>query len=390
MCVDDPDLCPGTEICAPVAPQVFELLETICIAIFTVDYVVRIGLVGLMPARLGRVMPPDWDDLNPDSAVEDPVFSYYYQTYRYASQYMNIIDLVAILPYYIGLGSGGGSGSVSIVRILRLARVLRVFKIGGFSSGMALIGRAITKSLPAIGILFFFTTLGVILFGSVIFFLESGAYVVSKDFPSGEYVRWNFNHSEKEKSPFVSILVSCYWAVVTSTTVGYGEMHPTSPMGRFVSVVLMYVGILVLALPISVIGAAFTKEYEKLHMADEEERSVVEDSPPLPPGEDVRGFGLEGGATQLLSLSYQEDKASIRDFSPIGGGTVNKRSKAEIRRELAFVSAKLRDLASTVTALAAELGDAASDATELVGGDSQDDDAISAHGLNPFDIDSNS
>ncbi|CAE7798767.1 KCNA2, partial [Symbiodinium microadriaticum] len=229
-----------------------------------------------------------------------PTYSWHYQTYKYITQSMNIIDLVAILPFYIGLGSGGGAGSVSIVRILRLARVLRVFKIGGFSSGMTLIGRAIHNSLPAIGILFFFATLGVILFGSIIYFVESGTYVVNEDFPEGEYVRWNFNHSEKEKSPFVSILVACYWAVVTSTTVGYGELHPTSPLGRFLSMVLMYVGILVLALPISVIGAAFTREYEKQHAADE--ISVA--------GGNTKGRGGEVDAERrhLLSLSFREEE----------------------------------------------------------------------------------
>eukprot|EP00602_Paraphysomonas_sp_CaronLab_P007971 CAMPEP_0185034172 /NCGR_PEP_ID=MMETSP1103-20130426/23800_1 /TAXON_ID=36769 /ORGANISM="Paraphysomonas bandaiensis, Strain Caron Lab Isolate" /LENGTH=415 /DNA_ID=CAMNT_0027570717 /DNA_START=420 /DNA_END=1667 /DNA_ORIENTATION=- len=265
VCDNDPELCPNTIMCEPVEEPIFELFETICISIFTVDYVIRILTVPLMPSRLANILPADWDTLdNPLGTKPDPTYSWYTQLLKYASTIMNIIDLVAILPYYIGFATDSG-GSVSIVRILRLARVLRIFKIGSFTSGMNLIAGAVRNSIPAMSILLFCTILGIILFGSIIYFLEAGTYVVNKDFPDGAYVRWNFDHTAKENSPFTSILVSCYWAVVTSTTVGYGDIHPTSPMGRFLAVILMYAGILLLALPISVVGAAFTREYEKYH-----------------------------------------------------------------------------------------------------------------------------
>ena len=133
------------------------------------------------------------------------------------------------------------------------------------------------NSLSAMGILLFFTVLGVILFGSIIYFCESGKFVVNEEFPDGAYIRWNLLGTDREESPFTSILVSCYWAMVTFTTVGYGDLVPTSPGGRFVALVLMYSGILVLALPISVIGANFQREYERLESDEDDESSDLSD-----------------------------------------------------------------------------------------------------------------
>jgi hypothetical protein len=183
---------------------------------------------------------------------------------------MNVIDLVAILPFFISFLTDNG-GSVSIVRVLRLARMLRIFKIGNLKQFVLLMNNTVKKSVQALGVLLFFAFLGVILFASIIFFFESGTYEVSEMFPNGAYVRWNMFHSSKEESPFSSILVSCYWAVVTSTTTGFGDLYPTSPMGRFIAVILMYLGILIIALPVGVVGSAFTKEYENMISAEKDD-----------------------------------------------------------------------------------------------------------------------
>lgn len=180
---------------------------------------------------------------------------------------MNIVDLVAILPFYISFVSSSG-GSVSIVRILRLARILRVFKVGSLKRYLKLIEKTMVKSLPALGLLLFFAALGVVLFASILYFLEHGSFVVNEDFPEGAFVRWNSLHNAKEESPFRSILTACYWAVVTSTTVGYGDLYPTTDAGRALAIVLMYLGILIIALPVGVVGSSFSKEYEKMLAMD--------------------------------------------------------------------------------------------------------------------------
>lgn len=312
-CENDPTLCPDSVICPPEDNAVYELIETVCIVFFTIDYFTRLFLVPLMPARcaalrleqlcdacrvynmclyfrtvlqetsvfihifhfvlfatcfsnvrLAGILPSYFDMLNSNGIVPVPEYSVPVTIWRYMTMPMNLIDLVAILPFYVAYFSTSGS-SVSIIRILRLVRVLRVFKMGGLGNGVTLMSNAIMNSISAMGILLFFTVLGVILFGSIIFFLEAGVFEVTEVYPEGAFLRWNVMHTAKEESPFSSILVSCYWAMVTFTTVGYGDFVPTSPFGRFVALILMYTGILVLALPISVIGANFQREYERLN-----------------------------------------------------------------------------------------------------------------------------
>lgn len=150
---------------------------------------------------------------------------------------------------------------VGIVRVLRLARMLRIFKASKYNEGSTLLSSTIWRSIPALSLLFFFTALGVVLFGSLIFFMEGGDFKVTEDFPSGAYLR-NGLLDDLEETPYTSIPVACYWVIVTATTVGFGDLYPTSAGGRLVAVVCMYIGLLVLALPITVVGSNFSRVYE--------------------------------------------------------------------------------------------------------------------------------
>lgn len=138
-------------ICPPEELPIFELIETACIAFFTVDYVIRVTLVPFMPARLAGVLPGFFDKLNSNAVMPTPVYSKRTTLWRYLSAPMNIIDLVAILPFYVSFFSASGS-SVSIIRILRLVRVLRVFKIGGMGNGISV---SVTLRVKSIMMTFF-------------------------------------------------------------------------------------------------------------------------------------------------------------------------------------------------------------------------------------------
>lgn len=328
-CDDDPTLCPGKKMCQPVEFSSFFTIEVVCIVIFTIDYVVRVSIVPWMPTRLAKIMPLHWDrKLNRDHAMADPVYPWYKSLWLYGKMPLNLVDLFAIIPFYIGLMvPAAGGNSASVIRIVRLVRILRIFKVASLKSVVRMIGNSISKSLMALVILLFFTIIGVILFGSLIYAIESGEYVVDEDFPDGAYVRWNIMHTEKEESPFSSILISCYWAVVTSTTVGYGDLYPTTSIGRFVAIILMYCGLIVLALPISVLGSAFTDEYNKLHQVP---LPKATDKVIATKGEVVKKLGeiakqVEALTQQLqqvaLSVQAMDGEASVGDD---GGATMNE------------------------------------------------------------------
>lgn len=200
------------------------------------------------------------------------------QQYMYVTQISNIIDFVAIMPFFLSLAGISGS-SVTIVRVLRLARILRILKMGKNSEGVKILILTMINSLPALLILGFFSGIGLVLFGAIVFFFEAGEFVINDEYPMGQYMRINkFHDTPLEASQFESIPLAMYWAVVTSTTVGYGDIIPTTFFGRFFAVICMYCGIIVLALPISVIGNNFDRLYDAARGSASEliAKSVVE------------------------------------------------------------------------------------------------------------------
>ncbi|XP_067095762.1 potassium voltage-gated channel subfamily A member 10-like [Osmerus mordax] len=173
---------------------------------------------------------------------------------------MNVIDLVSIIPYFVTVvtevvstpqENSSQNMSLAILRIIRLVRVFRIFKLSRHSKGLQILGQTLKASMRELGLLIFFLFIGVILFSSAIYFAEV-------DEPSTQ---------------FVSIPDGFWWAVVTMTTVGYGDMCPITMGGKMVGTLCAIAGVLTIALPVPVIVSNFNYFYHR--------ETEGEDKPPL-------------------------------------------------------------------------------------------------------------
>ncbi|XP_068170803.1 potassium voltage-gated channel subfamily A member 10 [Antennarius striatus] len=175
---------------------------------------------------------------------------------------MNIIDIVSIIPYFVTLGTelattpddanSGQNMSLAILRIIRLVRVFRIFKLSRHSKGLQILGQTLKASMRELGLLIFFLFIGVILFSSAIYFAEV----------------------DEPQTQFVSIPDGFWWAVVTMTTVGYGDMCPITMGGKMVGTLCAIAGVLTIALPVPVIVSNFNYFYHR--ETEQEEKQIMD------------------------------------------------------------------------------------------------------------------
>jgi hypothetical protein len=276
--------------CEPVRKTSYEWIERITIAIFTVEYLLRFFTVHAVRKEvpIGPQVPL-W--IVPLDKVAQPrkkgclaaIGTGAGRTVSFFFGVANLIDFVAIAPFYITLITGSEGGGTAVIRVLRLTRVFRVFKVGKSAEGVKMLGRVMMQAKDALFLLLFFTMLGTVVFGSVIYFAEGGEWTVDhttvrKGVPivwadqKGAYVRTLHDGVSKDISPFQSIPASFWWVMVTMTTVGYGDMYPTTNVGKFVGAICMISGVLVLAMPISIVGTYFSREYDKFAARKDRER----------------------------------------------------------------------------------------------------------------------
>lgn len=182
-------------------------------------------------------------------------------TKEFLTEPLNIIDVVAILPFYIELVMVMllNMGSLGIdLRFLRALRLVRMVKMGRHSTQLQFMGEGIARSQKSFVLLVFMLSLGLVLFSALIWICERGSW----DFEKQCYARINEVHFSG-CSPFESVPLGFWWAVTTMTTVGYGETFPVTPMGRAIGGVAMIAGILCVALPTTVLCVEFSEVLEE-------------------------------------------------------------------------------------------------------------------------------
>lgn len=186
----------------------FDAVEALTVAAFTVEFAVRVA------GRLAR--PPDGSGRL--ARLLDPYLA---------------IDLLAILPVYVGLAHGArGLGSSSMVRVLRL------FKLARYFQGVEVLARVARRKRADLAASVFWTALLWLLAASSIYFAEADA----------------------QPDAFSSIPKALWWAGVTITTVGYGDVYPVTPLGRALGVVVSLLGVGVAAVPSSILVSGFLEE----------------------------------------------------------------------------------------------------------------------------------
>lgn len=222
-------------------------------------------------------MPDDWyhhefhkANIEGRDPRDEPTYSKHGCFFRYFLSIPNLMDLASFLPYFIDGNTGGhsslhGGGSQTMfVRLVRLLRLLRLFKLSANSSAIThILYQALSKSFHAGSYILFCVVVGIVLFGSIIYILEGGEFKVTTEYPNGQYFRRTLDGSEYEISPYQSIPVSMYWAVVTLTTLGYGDFYPTSTYGRIIASICAIFGVLVLAFPVSLLGTYFNEAHHE-------------------------------------------------------------------------------------------------------------------------------
>ncbi|XP_068673707.1 uncharacterized protein [Montipora foliosa] len=195
--------CKGAlRICQEENQQTYFYIDSCCVGFFTIEYLLRFIFC---PSRL-----------------------------RFVIHYMSIVDVLAILPYYIDLlleylAVGVSSGMDALV-VLRVLRILRVFKLLRHSKRLKKLTQTVRDSATELGLISFVYLVLVILFSSIIYFAELS-----------------------DESQFTSIPQAMWYAVITSTTAGYGDIIPVTLAGRLVGSACCLFGVLVIALPVPIL-----------------------------------------------------------------------------------------------------------------------------------------
>ena len=185
---------------SPAAKRAFYIFETVTVVLFTIEYVLRIATA---------------------PKVRGYIFSFH-----------GIIDLVAILPFYLSLGF-----DLRAARALRLFRIFRILKLARFDGAMARFGKAVSYAKEEI-MIFLFATL-ILLYLSAV-----GIYY--------------FEHEAQPKI-FSSIIHSLWWVLVTLTTVGYGDVVPLTLGGKLFTFVILMCGLGVVAVPAGIVSSALSR-----------------------------------------------------------------------------------------------------------------------------------
>ena len=242
----------------------FQAFEIITVIVFTIEYILRIWTADL---------------LYPEAK---------HPRLKYCFSFMAIIDLLAILPFYVPFISAD-LRFLRMMRLFRLFRLLRVLKLGRYFDALQVIVKVIRTSGPqlvmSVVICFF-----VMLFSAIIMY-EVENPVQPEQFPN--------------------VLSSLWWAICTLTTVGYGDVYPITAVGRFFASIISLVGIGIIAIPTGIIAAGFNQVINKEQEKDNIE-AMADDDLLVLQGKLNKQLS-ERGYTPIISQKAESNKEASKE-----------------------------------------------------------------------------
>lgn len=199
-------------------PNFFYWFELVSVIIFTIEYLLRL-----------------WSCTSQEK-FQHPVRG----RLKMAVQPMSVIDFLAIAPFYLQFLLPAGM-DLRFIRVLRLFRLFRLFRMASLVIAVDTLRTVFSRKKEELSIAIVVLLL-VVLFSASLMYLAEG---------------------NQPNTKFTSIPQSMWWAMVTVTTIGYGDMYPETPMGQFLGAFIGFVGVCVFALPVAILGAGFVEELER-------------------------------------------------------------------------------------------------------------------------------
>eukprot|EP00927_Polykrikos_kofoidii_P039270 TRINITY_DN33692_c0_g1_i1.p1 TRINITY_DN33692_c0_g1~~TRINITY_DN33692_c0_g1_i1.p1 ORF type:complete len:830 (-),score=131.13 TRINITY_DN33692_c0_g1_i1:58-2547(-) len=246
-------------ICEPVPKPIFNHIDFACAIFFTLEYCVRLFFSAWARAevldkeKLANWLVSEETQITPRAPA---------RVLQFIISWCNLIDLFALMPWYLSTALHFQNQQDNFfIKMIRLMRVVRAFRLARRLEAVVIICRSQRKSLRAVHVLVLNLFLGMLIFGALMYFAEERVW-------NPKTLAWERDGIDGwEKHPFDSIPACFWWAIVTATTVGYGDNHtPRTPPGKAVACLTMVWTVCVLALPIGVIGGNFIqvwKDYDQ-------------------------------------------------------------------------------------------------------------------------------
>jgi len=172
---------------------------------------------------------------------------------RFAARPLSVVDLIAILPFY--LTAAGLQIDLRVLRALRLVRLFRLLKLARYSDAVASLGRVYRSEREKLALTVFANALLLVLSSSIMYFIEH----------------------PHQPEVFSSIPATFYWAMVTLTTVGYGNITPATTAGQFTAGVIAFLGVGMFALPASILASGFIEEADR--PTDDDDGAAIRATP---------------------------------------------------------------------------------------------------------------